>query len=100
VKVDEMTLYHQFSLKNIPVGVCDDAHTGGKSLAQERWGKEAEPLRELLRGTSLAFIQQLTPQARMYQPFLTPAYAQSLSTPALPLRLSHELPTSGARFLK
>ena len=61
---------------------------------KERRGVEAQPLRQLISGVSLAFVNQLTPQAQSYQPFLTPAYAQSLSTPNLPLRLSTELPES------
>ncbi|MBW4665739.1 MAG: alpha/beta hydrolase [Chroococcus sp. CMT-3BRIN-NPC107] len=61
---------------------------------KERRGLEAQPLRQLISGVSLAFINQLTPEAKTYQLFLTPAYAQSLSTPNLPLRLSTELPES------
>lgn len=61
---------------------------------KERRGVEAQPLRQLISGVSLAFINQLTPAAKNYQPFLTPAYAQSLSTPDLPLRLSTEIPES------
>ena len=61
---------------------------------KELRGTEAQPLRQLISGVSLAFIKQLTPEAKLYQPFLTPAYAQSLSTPNLPLRLSTELPES------
>ena len=63
-------------------------------VIKERRGTEAQPLRQLISGVSLAFINQLTPNAQIYQPFLTPAYAQSLSTPNLPLRLSTELPQS------
>lgn len=61
-------------------------------LVRERQGMAVEPLRQLVRGVSLAFIQQLTPNAKAYAPFLTPSYAQSLSTPDLPLRLSTNLP--------
>ncbi len=64
------------------------------STIKELRGVEAQPLRQLISGVSLAFIEQLTPSAKIYQPFLTPAYAQSLSTPNLPLRLSTELPKS------
>ncbi|PSB33888.1 dienelactone hydrolase [Chlorogloea sp. CCALA 695] len=63
-------------------------------VIKERRGAEAQPLRQLISGVSLAFINQLTPNAQIYQTFLTPAYAQSLSTPNLPLRLSTELPPS------
>jgi hypothetical protein len=70
------------------------------TLVKERIGEEADPLRQLLRGVSLAFIKQLTPEAKTYQPFLTPAYAQSLSTPALPLRFSRELPPKMGTWLQ
>lgn len=63
-------------------------------VIKERRGTEAQPLRQLISGVSLAFINQLTPNAKLYEPFLTPAYAQLLSTPNLPLRLSTELPQS------
>lgn len=62
------------------------------TLVKEHIGKEADPLRQLVRGVSLAFIKQLTPDAKTYQPFLTPAYAQSLSTSSMGLRLTKELP--------
>ena len=42
-----------------------------------------QPLRRLLQGVSLAFIKQASPEAKTYAPFLTSAYAQSLSTPEL-----------------
>lgn len=62
------------------------------TLLKERIGEEAEPIRRLVRGVSLAFVKQVTPEANTYQPFLTPAYAQSLSSPQMSLRLSQELP--------
>jgi len=64
------------------------------TIVKERLGSETQPLRQLLQGVSLAFIKQQTNEAKIYQPFLTPAYAQSLSTAALPLRLNSELPGS------
>lgn len=70
------------------------------TLVKENIGLEADPLRKLVRGVSLAFVQQLTPQAERYEPFLTPAYAQSLSTPSLALRFSTELPASMATWLQ
>lgn len=65
-----------------------------RTLVKERWGDETIPLRQLASGTMLAFVKQLTPEAQAYAPFLTPAYAQSLSTVQLPLRLNTELPTT------
>lgn len=74
--------------------------TGMSTLVKERLGQEVAPLQQLLQGVSLAFIQQLTPQAETYKPFLSPEYAQSLSTPGLPLRLNTELPVSITRLLE
>jgi predicted dienelactone hydrolase len=70
------------------------------TLVKEHIGKEAEPLRRLVRGVSLAFIKQLTPEADTYKQFLTPAYAQSLSTPTMALRLSKELPATMATWFQ
>ncbi|MBD1825122.1 alpha/beta hydrolase [Cyanobacteria bacterium FACHB-DQ100] len=69
------------------------------TLVKERKGEEMEPLRRLLQGVSLAFIKQATPEAKTYQPFLSPGYARSLSKPDLPLRLNTELPTNLTRWL-
>lgn len=70
------------------------------TLLKERTGEEVEPLRQLVRGVSLAFVKQFTPEAVTYQPFLTSIYAQSLSTPNLALRLNRELPSSISQWLK
>ncbi len=64
------------------------------TIVKEKRGEETNSLRQLSRGVTLAFVKQLTPEAKIYQPFLTPAYAQSLSTPQLPLRLNSDLPGS------
>ncbi len=86
------------------LSVGDPAYLGGtvnqSTLVKERLGAETQPLRYLVRGVSLAFIEQLTPAAKTYTPFLTPAYAQSLSTPQLPLRLNTELPASVTRWIE
>nr|WP_290227936.1 alpha/beta hydrolase [Trichocoleus desertorum] len=70
------------------------------TLVRERQGPETEHLRQLLQGVSLAFIKQLTPEAKLYQPFLTSGYAQSLSTAQIPLRLNTQLPASLAPWMK
>ena len=49
-------------------------------------------LRQMLKGVSLSFVEQRSPAAKQYEPFLSPAYVQSFSTPALPLRLTKTLP--------
>ena len=74
-------------------GNLNDALTRS-TLVKEQIGQEAEPLRQFVRGVSLAFIKQLTPEAQLYQPFLTPAYAQSFSNSTISLRLNTELPTT------
>jgi predicted dienelactone hydrolase len=79
---------------HLSVGNPNSQALTGLGVIKERRGVEVQPLRQLISGVSLAFINQLTPNAQIYQTFLTPAYAQSLSTPNLPLRLSTELPPS------
>jgi predicted dienelactone hydrolase len=73
---------------------------GEGTLIKERRGEDVAPLRQLLQGVSLALIKQQTPEAKTYAVFLTSGYAQSLSTPSLPLRLNTELPANLARWLK
>lgn len=64
----------------------------GNNVVYERRGGEVEKFRQLLQGVGLAFIKQLTPEAQAYAPFLSPSYAQSLSTRQIPLRFASELP--------
>lgn len=68
--------------------------TNNQSTLAIRQGEETKYLRQLVQGVSLAFIKQLTPEAKTYAAFLTPAYAQSFSKSQLPLRLNTELPAS------
>jgi predicted dienelactone hydrolase len=69
-------------------------------FVQERSAEATEPLRNLLKGVSLAFIKQMTPEASEYAPFLKPIYAQSFSTQALKLRLNSELPPNFSNWLR
>lgn len=71
-----------------------------KTLVNERTGKVADPLRQLLQGVTVAFVKQLTPAASTYRPFLSAGYAQSLSTPEMPLRLNTKLPPSVISWLE
>jgi predicted dienelactone hydrolase len=71
-----------------------------KTLVPEKLGSEVEGLRSAVRGISLAFVQQFTPEAEKYKPFLSAGYAQSLSTSALPLRMNSDLPNSITRILQ
>lgn len=84
------------------LSISDPRHpeSAATTIVKERRGEETKYLRQLTKGVSLAFIKQLTPEAKIYKPFLTPAYAQSLSTPELPLRLASELPASIKRWLE
>ncbi len=74
---------------------------GQSTLVQELMGTEAEPVRQLTQALSLSLIKQLTPEASLYQPFLTPAYVQSLSptTEQLQLRLTTEIPGKVDKWL-
>lgn len=69
------------------------------TLVREKRGRETDALRELIRGVTLAFVKQDTPEAETYQQFLTPAYAQSLSTPEIALRLNSDLPRNMKSWL-
>jgi predicted dienelactone hydrolase len=64
------------------------------NIAREKRGAETQNLRGILCGLSLAFIKQQTKEAKIYQPFLSSTYAQSLSTTELPLRLVSDLPSN------
>jgi len=66
---------------------------GQSTMMREVMGDEAEPARRLAQSLSLAFVSQFTSQAPIYRPFLTPAYAQSLSSEAIALRLTDRLPS-------
>ncbi len=83
------------------LSISETVSTGSEStLTQGQQANQVSPLQALLQGVTFAFIQQLTPQAKTYEPFLTPAYAQSFSTSSLPLRLNTALPDSIVRLLK
>jgi predicted dienelactone hydrolase len=73
--------------------------TSDRSLIKERGGSETASLRAMMRGTSLAFVKQFTPERDQYQGFLSAGYVQSRSTPEMPLRLNTELPSSVTRLL-
>ncbi|MBD2456839.1 alpha/beta hydrolase [Nostoc sp. FACHB-87] len=78
------------------LSILDPTYSAGETstIVKEKRGAETQALRQLLRGVSLAFVKQLTPEAKTYQPFLTAGYAQSLSTPEIPLRLNADLPSN------
>ncbi|MBW4556637.1 MAG: alpha/beta hydrolase [Trichormus sp. ATA11-4-KO1] len=76
------------------LSITDPAYpvSAATAIVREKRGAETNSLRQLIRGVTLAFIKQDTPQAQIYQQFLTPTYAQSFSTAELPLRFSTDLP--------
>ncbi|MBE9200345.1 MULTISPECIES: alpha/beta hydrolase [unclassified Nodularia (in: cyanobacteria)] len=76
------------------LSITDPAYpvSAAAGIIREKRGEETNSLRQLIRGVTLAFIKQDTPEAQIYQQFLTPAYAQSLSTAELPLRFNSDLP--------
>jgi predicted dienelactone hydrolase len=78
------------------LSISDPTYTMSQvtTIVKEKRGAETNSLRQLTRGVTLAFVKQSTPEAKIYQPFLTAAYAQSLSTSELPLRLNSDLPGS------
>lgn len=87
-------------LGNLNTGV------GQSTLVRELMGEEAKPIRQMLRGVSLAFLKQLTPEAEAYQPFLSASYVQSFTPlptdtekPSLQLRLTSQIPTKINRWL-
>ncbi|MEL6552966.1 MAG: alpha/beta fold hydrolase [Cyanobacteria bacterium J06621_11] len=61
--------------------------------------EETANLRQLIKGISLSFVAQQTPEAEQYKPFLSSAYVQSLSTDTLPLRMAEALPESVRNWL-
>ena len=80
---------------------------GQSTMVRELMGDEAQPIRQMLKGVSLAFIRQLTSEAHDYQPFLTSHYVQSFSPlptdgqkQSLQLRLATQTPVKVNRWLE
>ncbi|WP_368665980.1 alpha/beta hydrolase family protein [Aphanothece sacrum] len=71
-----------------------DSAMGQNTLVREIMGVQAEPVRHLMKGVSLGFIQQLTSNASQYQPFLNSTYVESLSENKIKFRLTTQLPVS------
>jgi predicted dienelactone hydrolase len=69
-------------------------------FSREVQGEQAAPLRQLLSALSLVYVKQLTPEAPLYEPFLSSAYVQSFSSPYLQLRLNQELPDSLTKWVR
>ncbi len=71
-----------------------NSEMGQSTLVKEVMGEEAEPVRQLLRGMSLAFLNQSTSEASTYEDFLQPAYVQSFSSPTIKMRMTSKLPNT------
>lgn len=86
---------------HLSVGDPDNVNPALSELPfmSELRGDETANLRQLLQGIALSFVQQRSPEAAQYKPFLSAAYAQSFSTPSLPLRLTEDLPASIRQWL-
>ncbi|QDL08344.1 hypothetical protein DP113_10875 [Brasilonema octagenarum UFV-E1] len=54
-------------------------------------GKQATDIRKYMKAISLAFASQTTSEANQYKIFLTPEYAQHISTKSFPIRLVTEI---------
>ncbi|KAB8334405.1 alpha/beta hydrolase [Scytonema tolypothrichoides VB-61278] len=54
-------------------------------------GKQATDIRKYMKAITLAFTSQTTSEASKYKIFLTPEYAQYLSTKSFPIRLVTEI---------
>ncbi|MGF1536226.1 MAG: alpha/beta hydrolase [Elainellaceae cyanobacterium] len=68
-------------------------------LRERRWN-ETEPLRDLVRGLSLAFTKQQTTEANLYKPFLSAGYIQSWSNNRIRTRLVQDLPPKLETWLR
>ena len=71
-----------------------DSAVAQSGVVQELMGKDAEPVRKLVRGLSLAWVNQFSDRAAIYRPFLSAAYVQSLSTSELAMRFTQKFPTT------
>ncbi len=84
------------------LSVSDPTNTSGaiveNTLVTEKRGPEMAQLHQALRGVTLAFSQQLTPEAEKYAPVLTAAYIQPLSSEQIVLRFNRQLPEDLARL--
>ncbi|ACK65206.1 protein of unknown function DUF1400 [Rippkaea orientalis PCC 8801] len=70
------------------------------TLVREVIGSQAEPVRQLVKGVSLAFIQQLTSQGYEYKSFLTSGYVESLSNDQIRFRFTTQLSSNIESLLK
>jgi predicted dienelactone hydrolase len=67
---------------------------GQSTLVREIMDEEANPMRAMIKGVSLAFIEQSTSFANWYQPYLSSNYIESFNSQAINFRFTQKLPTS------
>jgi predicted dienelactone hydrolase len=67
---------------------------------KERPWEDTELMRRMMRGVVLAFVKQQTPEADLYEPFLSAEYVQSWSTDAIALRFNHTISESLENWLQ
>ena len=76
-----------------------DSAMGQSTLVREIMDERADGLRNAVSALSLAFLKQKTAEANLYKPYLTSAYAPSLSNSTIALRLTPELPQESRAWL-
>lgn len=76
-------------------GKIDTPISGGEIV-----GDQAADVRNYVKSIVLASAAQLTPQAKDYEVFLTPNYAQFASTRAFPIRLITQIPPEALAIAK
>jgi hypothetical protein len=75
---------------------------GQSTLVREVMDEQANPLRDMIKGVSLAFIEQSTSFSNWYQPYLSSNYIESFNSKDINFRLTKKLPipvTALADFL-
>ncbi|HAC64719.1 MAG TPA: dienelactone hydrolase [Cyanothece sp. UBA12306] len=77
-----------------------DSSVAQSTLVREVIGQKAEPVRQLVKGVSLAFIQQLNSQSSEYDSFLTSGYVESLSNDKIRFRLTTKFSSNIENLLK
>jgi predicted dienelactone hydrolase len=70
-----------------------DSAMGQSTLVREVMDDRANSLRQMLKGVSLAFIQQSTPFANLYRPYLSPTYVESFTNDFIRPHLTRSLPS-------
>ena len=81
------------------LSATDDRYTDDNNITNELIGDDAENLKEMMKGVSLAFITQFNTTENTYEAFLAADYVQSLSNNQIQLRFTEEIPSSLKNWL-